>query len=60
MTQPSSGRPIALIVGALVALVMLEHALPAKVEAACRYGSSSKTEREAGSVFEQFESFPPI
>ena len=55
MTQPSSGRPFVLIVGAFVALVMLEHALPAKVEAACGHGSTSKTEREAGSVFEHLE-----
>jgi hypothetical protein len=55
MTQPSSGRPIALVIGAFVALVMLEHALPVKVEAACGHGSLSKTEREAGSVFERLE-----
>jgi hypothetical protein len=55
MTQPSSGRPIALIVGAIVALVMLEHALPVRVEAACGHGSLSKTQREAGAVFDRLE-----
>ncbi len=55
MTQPSSGRPIALIVGAFVALAMLAHALPARVEAACGRGSLSKTEREAGLAARRLE-----
>jgi hypothetical protein len=55
MRQPSSGRPIALIAGAIVALFVLEHALPAKVEAACGHGSTSKIERKAQALFDRLE-----
>jgi hypothetical protein len=53
MTQPSSIQPIARIIGALIALAMLEHALPVKVEAACGHGSLSNADREAGSVVQR-------
>jgi hypothetical protein len=55
MTQPSSGRSIALIAGALIALVVLEHALAGSVEAACSHGSLSKTQREVVDVFHRLE-----
>jgi hypothetical protein len=55
MIQPSSRRPIAFVVGAFVALAMLAHALPARVEAACGRGSHSKSDRVAGSAYEHLE-----
>jgi hypothetical protein len=55
MTQPSAGRPIALFVGAIVALLMLEHALPTRVEAACGHGSKSKAERDSQAVLDHLE-----
>jgi hypothetical protein len=55
MSQPSLGRPISFGAGAVIALAMLALGLPANVEAACGSGSSSKAEREAGSMIEHLE-----
>jgi hypothetical protein len=55
MRQPFSRRPISLIVGGFIALAVLLLWPPARVDAACGYGSSAKAERQAGSMFEHLE-----
>jgi hypothetical protein len=55
MSQPSSGRPIALIAGALTALAMVALAWPGDLNAACGHGAVSQTERSAGSVVDRLE-----